>query len=301
MHLVQSEIHTTDDFSKEEDIDWSFVLDPLSRLTTGISRSAASFSLSAPALATSKGSSNDGKATAKYSLRLPTASTLLFALVGPALCLWFDSRLPIVLHYALCALSRGGVATGFSGIDFWCVGHAVLDVMYFKERSCSALYFPIHVACHMSLAIELRAMAVTTRLRSKPWACRACDAIVGIKFAAVIVTTLREMGHVTWVNPSCFAALGLDGVPPVDDMIGAVAFMTLATIVAADYGVGLLLLHLISARVIGPCAPGQIACRKNTFNNMLWHFMTCFLHSRAVSRQAAAATSSWEDAGDKED
>lgn len=301
MHLIQSEVHTTTGpATKEEDIDWSFVLDPFVRLTTGVRRSAAGFSLSAPALAKSKEPTDDPKPA--YSLQLPTASTLLFALVGPALCLWFDSRLPIVLHYALCALSRGGVATGFSGIDFWCVGHAVLDVMYFKEQSCSALYFPIHVACHMSLALELRAMAVATRLRSKPWARRACDAIVSIKLLAVIVTTLREMGHVTWVNPSCFAALGLDGVPPVDDMIGAIAFMTLATIVAADYGVGLLLLHLISARVIGPCAPGQIACRKNTFNNMLWHFMTCFLHSRAVSRQTAVAESCcWEDAGDKQD
>ena len=296
MQLIQGEIRTS-----EEDIDSSFVLGPLFRLVTGVCRSLATFSLSAPARP--KETTYKAKTAPEYSLHLPTASTLLCALVGPTLCLWFDSRLPIVLHYALCALSRGGVATGFGGIDFWCVGHAVLDVMYFKEQACSALYFPIHVACHMSLALELRAMAVATRLRSKPRARRACDMIVGVKFVAVIITTLREMGHVTWANPSCFAAIGLDGVPPVDDMIGAVAFITLATGVAADYGIGLLLLHLVSARIIGPCAPGQIACRKNTFNNMLWHFMTCFLHSHAVSRQtAASSTSCSEDAaGNKED
>merc|ERR1712146_260938 len=101
------------------------------------------------------------------------------------------------------------------------------------------------------------------------------DFLVSLKFVFVIFTTLREMKIIDWVNPTFFEGIGLAHVPPLDDMGGAVGFI--------------FALHLISARIIGPCTPGEATCEKNVFNNMIWHQMTLvFAHQLMVHCGAPA-------------
>lgn len=191
----------------------------------------------------------------------------------------------VPLYYGFHLL-RTGISSELPGIRFWCLVHAALDFAFFRVTSSPPMiYFPLHIATHMALVLDLAKIAKrrVAGLASGRAMQALFDLCVYMKFAFVVVTTLREMKIIDWINPTFFESFGLAEVPPLDDMGGAVIFMLLATCSSRQYGGFIFALHLISASLIGPCSPGEVTCGKNVFNNMIWHQMTLlFAHQLTV-------------------
>ena len=82
------------------------------------------------------------------------------------------------------------------------------------------LYFPVHIVTHMALAWDLCKIA-KRRLGGGQIVNRIFELLCCLKFVFVVLTTLREMKLMDWKNPTCFAAIGLAHVPPLDDIGGA--------------------------------------------------------------------------------
>merc|ERR1712146_758831 len=62
--------------------------------------------------------------------------------------------------YCLRSMLCTGMAPELRGIRFWCLAHAALDLFFFHvTTNPPMIYFPIHIATHMALVLDLAKIA----------------------------------------------------------------------------------------------------------------------------------------------